>query len=592
MTYDFDYGPDTPYGRAVALLERHRNLAGDVVIDLGCGYGAISEPVRSLGLSYLGVDYDSTSVKAVIDRGSEAIVGDLSRPSELLTEVDQALDQRSVAAICMLDVVEHLVNAEEVLEAVRDFAMARGAVPLIVSIPNVTHLDLAVKLLMGHWDVTPTGLLDKTHVRFFSDHQLAITMHGAGWHQIDWNDFELPVSDQCFPADAVPLQRNTVVGAFLDRVRGISGYGAFVNQFVRAYLPVRSGSPVDNPEMGTASPFLSVLVRTQGKRPGTLQETLLGLAAQTCEDFEVLLMLHEVESDVLQGVRHLVEEFHPSFSERVRMIEVQGGGRSRPLNVGARIARGQYIAMLDDDDMVFGHWVNEFRAAAQRAPGRVLRIGVAVQKVLGGRAIWDGQDGYEVRSRPYSPYPLRFDYIEHLYENWTPNNGYAVPRSVVTDLNQLWDESLPVLEDWDFLLRTAALCGVESCPTLGALVRGWIDTENSLTVHPPEEWDEARRYVIANLDREPLLMDRGTITRIRDIVEAEHKAHQARFHLERENLQLRAEFESSRLALQGSLEGAEARLREVLQSTSWRMTSLFRWASGLVRRGNNPGEVT
>jgi len=586
MTYDFSYGPNTPYARAVALVDRH-HTSGQVVVDLGCGYGAIAEPIRALGLTYLGVDADPSGVKALIDRGSEAIIGDLSRPAELVAGLELALGQRPVAAICMLDVIEHLVNTDEILEALRDFALASGSPPLIVSIPNVTHLDLAIKLLMGHWDVTPTGLLDATHVRFFSDRHLTITMQHAGWHQVDWNDFELPASDQYFPVDAVPLQRNTVVGALLARLREISGYGALVNQFVRAYVP-NASTPSDvehQPE--TDAPFLSVMVRTQGKRPVTLQETLLSLAAQTCGDFEVLLLAHDVEPEAVQIIGQLVSEFHPSFSQRVRTIEVNGGGRARPLNVGARQARGRYIAMLDDDDVVLGHWVEEFKAAGLRAPGRVLRIGVAVQKVLGRSGIWAGQDGYDVKSKPFCPYPLRFDYVEHLYENRTPNNGYAVPRSVITDLNQLWDESLAVLEDWEYLLRTAALCGVESCPTVGALVRGWIDTENSLTLHPPEEWEQTRRSVIANRDREPLLMDYGSTSRIRDILQSEEEALRAKFELEREILRLRAELESTRTTLQGSLEGAEARLQDVLQSTSWRMTRVFRTVTGLLRRRNS-----
>ena len=162
-----------------------------------------------------------------------------------------------------------------------------------------------------------------------------------------------------------------------------------------------------------------------------------------------------------------------------------------------------------------------------------------------------------------------------------------MPRSVITDLNQLWDESLAVLEDWEYLLRTAALCGVESCPTVGALVRGWIDTENSLTLHPPEEWEQTRRSVIANRDREPLLMDYGSTSRIRDILQSEEEALRAKFELEREILRLRAELESTRTTLQGSLEGAEARLQDVLQSTSWRMTRVFRTVTGLLRRRNS-----
>jgi len=570
MTYDFAYGDDTPYARAVSLVQHHCHHLGQVVIDLGCGFGAIAEPVTSLGFTYLGIDVETSGVKALEERGMEVMVGDLTAPEVLLSELDQQLAGRPVAAICMLDVVEHLANPGPVLDSVRQFALSVGGPPLVVSIPNVTHVDLGVKLLMGRWDVTPTGLLDATHLRFFSAALLTETMKRAGWTEIGSADFELQFSDQHFPTDAVTLERNTPLGAFLTGVR-TGTPSALVNQFVRAYLPALTPSAADSLQSAEApaevqAPFLSVLVRTRGTRPSTLGEALLSLAAQSCDDFEVVLVVHDPAPGAVEQVENAVTEFHPEFARRVRVVVVRGGSRSRPLNEGARMARGRYLTVLDDDDLALGHWVETFKTLATRAPGRVLRTGAVQQVIVERTGAWAGSDGYDVLSKPAREYPLDFDFVDHLADNRTPSCGYAVPRSLVSDLGHGWDESLSVLEDWEFLLRASSLCGVEGSHTIGSLVRIWQGGERSTTLHDEQEWEEARAAVRAKVDAMPLLLHRGSMTRLVGLMRGEETAR------------------SENASLREALEGTRRELIDVRESTSWRMTEVARRATGKTRR--------
>jgi SAM-dependent methyltransferase len=608
-TYEFQYGPNTPYAHAVALVERHRAPGGEVVVDLGCGYGAIAEPVHELGLTYLGVDLDPGGVKALIDRGMEALVADVGAPEALAGELGQVLGGRRVAAITMLDCLEHLPNAYEVLRSLRHFAKDIGEIPLVVSIPNVSHLDMGVKLLLGRWDVTPTGLLDATHVRFFSPSQLDKAMNEAGWNEVGAEDFELSFSDQHFPPDAVALHRETPLGALLALVRQEAAPGALTNQFVRAYAPDRPLPAPTASDTEERSMFLSVLVRTQGRRPATLVETLLSLAAQTCDDFEVLLLCHDVDPERRAEIERSVSEFHHSFSERVRLVEVTGGGRSRPLNIGAQHARGRYLVALDDDDLAFAHWVESLRDAGALAPGNVLHVGVAKQNVVHRPGGWAGDvAGYDVVSKPRSEYPLHFDLLENLHDNQTPNSGYAVPRSFVTDLGQQWDESLPVLEDWDFLLRSASICGAWSAGVIGALARVWVEGENSLTVHTRSEWERASAAIAAKLDARPMLMGKGTKTRVSEVIGrlhaaehdlhvAQHDLHATQHELHATEHDLHAAEHEARVrhaegmetirhmeAAQGALAAARAQVELMRSSTSWRMTAPARAITALLHR--------
>lgn len=582
LRYHFAFGEGTTYAHAMALVSEHVPVSGGVVVDLGCGFGAVAEPVRELGLEYLGVDCEAAGVKDLVGRGMEVLVGDLGRPEELLAEVARSLGGRRVAAILMLDSLEHLPNADEVLRVLHRFAGEQGRAPLVVSIPNVTHVDVAVKLLLGRFEMTPTGLLDRTHVRFFSEAGLDEAMGAAGWFEIARQDLELSQSDQHFPVGTVALEATTSLGQFLRGVRASASPSAFVNQFVRAYLPGPSPAPrtlpADTPpEQG---PFLSVLVRTQAKRPHTFVETLLSLAAQDCADFEVLVLCHDVGAPERARIEETIGEFHPAFSGRVRVVEVCGGGRSRPLNVGAAEAAGRYLAVLDDDDVALGNWVGELRGLAKGHPGMVVRIGVAEQWVKELPGAWDSEAGYEPVDRPRCPYPMRFDLLEHLWENRTPPSGFAVPRSLVTDLGQGWDESLPVYEDWDLLLRAASMCGVADAPVVGALYRRWRVGESSLTAHAEHEWEAARASVVSKLDRAPYLLGRGLFARLLQV------AH------ERSDLANRlAGTEALVAALDSFLADARAQVADLRGSTSWRLTAPLRRAGRLlaiVRRRRHP----
>ena len=97
-------------------------------------------------------------------------------------------------------------------------------------------------------------------------------------------------------------------------------------------------------------PFLSVITRTQGRRPHTLMETLANLAAQTDQDFELLLMAHRVDSAGQASLQAALAALPETARFRRRLISVHGGTRTAPLNAGLDAAAGTYAAVLDDDD--------------------------------------------------------------------------------------------------------------------------------------------------------------------------------------------------------------------------------------------------
>lgn len=640
-TYDFTYGSHTPYAHAVALVSRWRAEGGQVLVDLGCGYGAIAEPVRALGLDYLGIDLEPAGIEALTERGVEAIMGDLGAPEALFDQVSKALGRRRVAAFSMLDAVEHLPGADDVLSAIARHARLLGDVPLIVSIPNVSHQDLAAKLVLGRWDVTPTGLLDATHVRFFSPGGLELVMARAGWSELERHDFELEVSDQHFPPDCVALQPHTPVGALLRGIRQTAAPGAATNQFVRAYRPsaapgARSRSDTGRSEAQgeRAEPlFLSVVVRSDGSRPVTFDELVLSLAGQTCDDFEVVVVLTVTDPEVWARVSTSIGEHDPAFARRVRLIgcgpiPVRWAAPARAANAGVEVARGRYVAVLDDDQLAFGHWVSALAAGGTKAPGRVLHVGVASQQVVATPGRWQrsaldeppatpvtaGQfaqpgaafgiggkrptpgpapgpesridvcDAYDVLGRPSCDESFEVGLLDLLTAPPATICGYAIPRSLFVDLGERFDEDLPALADWDLLLSAVERCGVDTTSIVGLMRRAWQGGQPAPAGETSDQLcARAEESIRARLNAAPLLLDRSDAGRLTSLLERAGSgspggASVSGATAHGENGREEAE------ALARAAADAEARLAAVYESTSWRMTAPLRAAVTWWRR--------
>ena len=585
MSYRFDFGWDTPYGCIVSLLGRHARRDG-LVLDLGCGSGAVAEPLTAAGLTYVGCDIDPRGLDDVRNRGFETHRLDLSELDSLAERLVKIADDRPVTAILMLDALEHVPDPDGVLEALKEASIAFDRPLLGLSIPNVGHFDVGAKLLTGRWDVTPTGLLDHTHLQFFTERRLLDVLERAGWIEVARQDFHLHHSDQHFPADHPALADGTPLRDLLWRLRSRMGGDQTVNQFVRLFALV-SVEPPRPPAEPVAPPFLSVLVRTVGNRMANLMEALTCLAAQSDDDFEVLLLVHSARREVVAGVRDLVDSFASPFRSRVRVVQVGDGGRSRPLNVGLDAARGRYLAFLDDDDLVAGDWVEAFRAGAESAPGRIIR------SVTADRWVKRNDDErvlapYLTLSRLEMAHSRAFDLLEHLSRNRTPFCSFAVPMQAVHALGVRFDEDVAVLEDWYFLLQLVLPCGVHDTGRVTSVYHRWQGDESTLARVDPAVWDTTRAAVLQRLDAGSLLLPAGSASRLAMmwervlITDAEGpNLLEERDLLRAEIDELKAELDTTRRAVDREASAAaEARssLDDVLSSTTWRATYPVRLA--------------
>lgn len=260
-------------------------------------------------------------------------------------------------------------------------------------------------------------------------------------------------------------------------------------------------------------PLLSVLMRTQGKRLETLKEVFLCLSSQSCMDFEVLLMGHKVCEDDRKKVEEVISACTQNIKDRIRYIPVDFGGRTAPLNEGYRHAKGMYITILDDDDIVFENWVESFKNAHEKGAGRVLHSYVMRQD-WASNTDEDGNVSLAAMGPMQNLYCRDFDWIRQISVNSCPSFSYAIPRYVLSVLGFEFDESLTTTEDWDFLMRVTALCGISEVDDVTGIYRIWINAENSATVHDQTEWMDNYKIVQQRIVEMPCIMTDKDIRKV------------------------------------------------------------------------------
>ena len=132
------------------------------VLELGCGTGATITMIRGLrDVRYLaGMELSAAAAAVAREQGIEVVVGDIEA-------IEIPRDARDLDVILCLDVLEHLRDPWTVVRRLSERLRVGGVI--ITSIPNVRHARVVLPLLLfGEWRYTTSGLLDDTHLRFFT----------------------------------------------------------------------------------------------------------------------------------------------------------------------------------------------------------------------------------------------------------------------------------------------------------------------------------------------------------------------------------------------------------------------------------------
>jgi 2-polyprenyl-3-methyl-5-hydroxy-6-metoxy-1,4-benzoquinol methylase len=149
--------------------------AGAVVLDLGCGPGVLGRLTASLNKSctFDAVEGDPEAVAMARGFYRDIIAADLQN-----ADLTAMLPGRKYDFIVLADVIEHLEAPGRLLRRLPALLRPQGR--LLISLPHVGYSALVAELLTGQFAYRPHGLIDRTHLRFFTRASAArlLTLNG------------------------------------------------------------------------------------------------------------------------------------------------------------------------------------------------------------------------------------------------------------------------------------------------------------------------------------------------------------------------------------------------------------------------------
>jgi methionine biosynthesis protein MetW len=173
LRYDVQvFDPDEVSGIVASFIP-----TGSRVLDVGCGTGLLGQILSErCHAEIIGIEPDPARAELATARGLQAHVGYFSRES--IQELG-AFD-----VVLFADVLEHLPNPQGALLLAREALKNGGAV--IISVPNVVHWSVRVEVIRGKFRYQPCGIMDATHLRWFTAESAKSLLLSAGFKVVKY----------------------------------------------------------------------------------------------------------------------------------------------------------------------------------------------------------------------------------------------------------------------------------------------------------------------------------------------------------------------------------------------------------------------
>ncbi len=150
---------------------------GSRVLDVGCGTGwTAKELTDKKGCEVIGVEPNESRAEAARSHGIQVHVGYLE---------DLRIEEVDLFDIILFgDVLEHLSDPHSILCVAKRYLRPGGSV--VISVPNVAHWMVRLDLLRGKFNYQEGGIMDATHLRWFTEKTLRLLLEKAGYRVDEW----------------------------------------------------------------------------------------------------------------------------------------------------------------------------------------------------------------------------------------------------------------------------------------------------------------------------------------------------------------------------------------------------------------------
>ncbi len=169
---EFNVRPFESHSLVLSMIQNNSK-----VLEIGSATGYFSEKLTRKNCEVWGVELDKEAAKKSTKKLYKVFAGDVS-------EIDKFEIKRGYFDYILLqDILEHLTNSEVVLLKIKKYLKHGGKV--IISTPNIVHISIRTKVLSGVFEYEDIGIMDRTHVHFFTRKTLVECLKNAGYRILD-----------------------------------------------------------------------------------------------------------------------------------------------------------------------------------------------------------------------------------------------------------------------------------------------------------------------------------------------------------------------------------------------------------------------
>ncbi|MBE9580069.1 MAG: class I SAM-dependent methyltransferase [Proteobacteria bacterium] len=224
--YEIDLDTDTTASKILHLVGQ-----GKRVLECGCGPGHMTRVlVDHFRCEVTGIEIDKDAAKEAETFCHRVICGDLD-----ILNLEECLEGQKFDVVVFADVLEHLKDPGRSLKQAHKILAPDSYV--VISVPNIAYAGLLADLLQGRFRYREKGLLDATHLRFFTAEGLRELLTKEGYFIATWDRMQVAPEDTEFGACLEELP--PVIREFL-----LDGPEAMTYQFVIKVCPSDSTKTV------------------------------------------------------------------------------------------------------------------------------------------------------------------------------------------------------------------------------------------------------------------------------------------------------------------------------------------------------------
>ncbi len=144
-----------------------------IVLELGCGDGSTGALARAAGKAgtYVGIELDPSAAAIAATQLSAVLVGDIAA-------LDLTQHHGRYDALIASEVLEHLIDPWAAL--IKLMPCLKPGALVLASSPNIAHWRVIIRLIFGQFSHTETGVMDRSHLRWFTPSSYSALLESAG----------------------------------------------------------------------------------------------------------------------------------------------------------------------------------------------------------------------------------------------------------------------------------------------------------------------------------------------------------------------------------------------------------------------------